>query len=230
MIPHYTQPSPSARVVMITGAGSGIGLALAKIFWHKPEFRVIASARPLALKELSSKGFYDTDRFLLRPLDVISSNSRKVLLKEIEALWGGVDVLINNAGISFRSSIEDMDLSEEELQMATNYFGPIGLIREVLPGMRSKRAGQIVNVSSVGGMMAMPTMGSYSASKFALEGASEALWYELKPWGISVSLVQPGFVNSVSHKKVYKSNKARSLSDYGEYYKNMSSFIEKLLN
>jgi short-subunit dehydrogenase len=122
-----------------------------------------------------------------------------------------------------------MDTSEEELQMATNYFGPLGLIREVLPSMRAKHSGQIINVSSVGGMMAMPTMGSYSASKFALEGASEALWYELKPWGISVSLIQPGFINSNSFRKVYRSAKSRSISDYSEYYKNMGGFVEKLM-
>lgn len=225
----HNKKIPEQPVILITGAGSGIGLALTKIFWGKPEFRVIATARPLALKELRALGYHDNNHFILRPLDVTSFNSRKVLIKEIESLWGGVDILINNAGINFRSSLEDMDASEEELQMATNYFGPLGLIREVLPRMRSKHSGQIINVSSVGGMMAMPTMGSYSASKFALEGASEALWYELKPWGISVSLIQPGFINSNSFKRVYLSAKARSISDYSEYYRHMSVFINTLM-
>lgn len=217
------------KVVLITGAGSGIGLALTRLLWDRPEIKVVATARPLALKELASTGLRDNDRFLLRPLDVTSSNSRRVLIKEINSIWGGVDTLINNAGISFRSTLEDMDTSEEELQMATNYFGPLGLIREVLPSMRQKRSGQIINVSSVGGMMAMPTMGSYSASKFALEGATEALWYELKPWGISVSLIQPGFINSTSFTRIYRSAKSRSISDYSLYYKNMEIFVEKLM-
>jgi len=218
-----------SKVVLVTGSGSGIGLALTRLLWNLPEIKVVATARPLALKELVAAGFKDNDRFMLRPLDVTSSNSRRVLTREISSVWGGVDILVNNAGISFRSTLEDMDSSEEELQMATNYFGPLGLIREVLPYMRSRKAGQIINISSVGGMMAMPTMGSYSASKFALEGATEALWYELKPWGISVSLIQPGFINSASFKKVYRSAKSRSVSDYSEYYKSMEKFVEKLM-
>ena len=217
------------KVVLITGAGSGIGLALTKLLYTKTNLRIIASARPLALKNLSTQGYTDNERLRLRPLDILSSNSRRIVIKEIESLWGGIDILVNNAGISFRSSLEDMDTSEEELQMATNYFGPLGLIRELLPHMRAQHSGHIINVSSVGGMMAMPTMGSYSASKFALEGASEALWYELKPWGISVNLIQPGFINSNSFKKVYLSNKARSISDYDQYYKNMGGFINNLM-
>lgn len=225
--PNYNNDNP--RVVLITGAGSGIGLALCQLLREREDFRVVATARTLAMKNLVGQGFRDDGRFLIRPLDVISHNSRKVLIREIESLWGGVDVLVNNAGISFRSSLEDMDASEEELQMATNYFGPLALIREVLPLMRQKRRGQIINVSSVGGMMAMPTMGSYSASKFALEGASEALWYELKPWNISVSLIQPGMINSNSFRKVYRSAKSKSSPVYSAYYRSMGAFIEKMM-
>jgi hypothetical protein len=79
----------------------------------------------------------------------------------------------------------------------------MALIRLVLPGMRQKGAGRIISVSSVSGMMAMPTMGTYSASKFALEGATEALWYEVRPWNIQVSLVEPGFVRSHSFRNMY---------------------------
>lgn len=222
--------SPSGqKIVLITGSGSGIGLALAKLLANNERFIVVATARPLALKELLNSGLKENDRFLMRPLDVLSSNSRKILLRQLQARWGGCDVLVNNAGISFRSSIEDMDSSEEELQMATNYFAPLALIREVVPEMRRRRCGQIINVSSVGGMMAMPTMGSYSASKFALEGATEALWYELKPWGISVNLIQPGVINSNSFRKVYRSGKSRSDSAYAKYYSNMEKFIETLM-
>jgi short-subunit dehydrogenase len=100
--------------------------------------------------------------------------------------------------------------------------------------MRRKRAGRIINVSSVGGMMAMPTMGAYSASKFALEGISEALYYEMRPWNIQVSLIQPGFVRSNAFKKVYVSEQAREAvknsGTYANYYWHMGTFIAGLMN
>jgi short-subunit dehydrogenase len=99
--------------------------------------------------------------------------------------------------------------------------------------MREKGRGKIINISSVSGMLAMPTMASYSASKYALEGMSEALWYETKPLGIDVSLIQPGFINSNSFRNVYyteKSNpKAVAGGPYCDYYDNMSPFVEKLM-
>ena len=118
--------------------------------------------------------------------------------------------------------------------MDVNFRSPMELIRLVLPGMRNKRAGRILTVSSVGGMMAMPTMAVYSASKFALEGAHESLWYEVRPWGIHVSLVQPGFIDSDGFQKVrYTPKSDRSEHElaepYHEHYVNMSPFIERLM-
>jgi short-subunit dehydrogenase len=126
-----------------------------------------------------------------------------------------------------------MDEDSEMQQLKTNYLGPMSLIRMVLPTMREKGYGHIINVSSVSGMLAMPTMGSYSASKHALDGASEALWYEMKPFGIKVSVVQPGFVHSNSFKNVYLSRKAQFSGDlegpYAEYYTYIAPFIERLM-
>lgn len=121
-----------------------------------------------------------------------------------------------------------------QLQFDTNFFGPVDLIRLVLPGMRRKKAGRIINVSSAGGMVAMPTMGVYSASKFALEGISEALYYEMLPWKIKVTLLQPGFVRSNSFKNVLVSEAAREAvetsSTYANYYYHMGRFIARLMN
>jgi short-subunit dehydrogenase len=103
---------------------------------------------------------------------------------------------ISRPSASYRAVVEHMSEPEEQHQFDTNYFGAVGLIRLVLPYMREIGRGKIINVSSVSGMLAMPTMGSYSASKYALEGLSEALWYEVRPLGINVSLIQPGFVKS----------------------------------
>jgi short-subunit dehydrogenase len=126
-----------------------------------------------------------------------------------------------------------MSDSEEKDQFNTNYFGPVALIRAVLPKMRSSGRGKIINVSSVSGMLAMPTMSSYSASKYALEGMSEALWFEVRPLGINVSLIQPGFVQSKSFQNVKYSSQSGPEHGieglYADYYQHMTPFIERLM-
>lgn len=191
------------------------------------------TAREKSIEKIISE-LTQNDRFIIRPLDVTSEKDREKLLSEVNQLWGGVDVLVNNAGISYRSVIEHMTENDELLQMSTNYFGPMGLIRLVLPHMRSTGRGKIICVSSVSGMLAMPTMASYSASKFALEGACEALWYEMRPFGVKVCMVQPGFIHSKSFHNVYhtqKSEPARNWSGpYKDFYQNMTPFVETMMN
>lgn len=223
---------PAQKVVLVTGASAGIGLALAHILIAR-DYRVVLTARQSSLPALEAL-FSAGDRLLLLPLDVTQPDSREAALEAVEALWGGVDILINNAGISYRSVVEHMSREDELLQLRTNYLGPMDLIRRVLPRMRKNRWGRVINVSSVSGMMAMPTMGSYSASKFALEGASEALWYELRPWNVHVTLVQAGFIRSDSYKNVYWSQAAKRSAenpqdDYYIYYKHMGGFVERLM-
>lgn len=227
-------PQTYKPVILITGCGSGIGWALAKLLSRQPEYRIVATAREKSLPKLRQE-FPESDRFWVRSLDVTSQFSRETLIDEIKQKWGGVDILVNNAGISYRSVVEHMTEADEVRQMATNYFGPMGLIRGVLPGMREKGRGKIINVSSVSGMLAMPTMASYSASKYALEGASEALWYECKPLGIDVTLVQPGFIRSRSFHNVYFSPQSDPETKdqggpYRDYYKNMTPFIERMMH
>lgn len=220
------------QVVIATGCGSGIGLELAKQFYERMDLRVVATARAKSLAQLR-KIFKETDRFIMRELDVTNDDNIYSLIHEITLLWGRVDIIINNAAVCFRAVIEHMDVESELLQLKTNYLGPMSLIRSVLPIMREQRSGLIINVSSVSGMLAMPTMGSYSASKHALEGATEALWYEARPFGIRVNLVQLGFINSNAFKRVVLSNKAELSVALGgphsEYYSSMTPMIEKLM-
>lgn len=220
-------------VVLVTGCSSGIGLALARLLWKLPQYRVVITLRSHSLGKLSDAGLTNNERFWIQQLDVTSAEDRRRLINEITQRWGKVDILVNNAGISYRAVVEHMDSATELLQLETNYLGPMGLIRLVLPGMRLTGRGKIINVSSVSGMLAMPTMASYSASKYALEGASEALWYEMRPLGINVSLIQPGFVRSNSFRNVvYSSQSALSQAmggPYSEYYRHMSPFIEKMM-
>lgn len=219
-------------VILVTGCGSGIGLALANLLNNQKKYRVVITARANSLAELKKK-IVEDDRLIIRALDVTNEVNREQLIAEINDKWGGVNILINNAGISYRAVVEHMNASEEQKQFATNYFGPVGLIRAVLPHMRKLGRGKIINVSSVSGMLAMPTMGSYSASKYALEGISEALWYEVKPLGINVSLIQPGFVRSKSFLKVHYSLLSGPEHGvdglYADYYENMTPFIERLM-
>ena len=222
----------NGRVVLLTGASSGIGLALARKLTGST-YRVVATSRRNSIDKMRGELRAESENLLVRSLDVTVREDRERVVGEIAKRWGGVDILVNNAGISYRSVVEHMTTEEEQQQFAVNYFGPMALTRLVLPYMRSKRRGHIINVSSVSGMMAMPTMGAYSASKFALEGASEALWYEMRPWNIRVSLIQPGFVQSRSYKNVYKSKKScEALHDdkaYAAYYRTMGEFIERLM-
>jgi hypothetical protein len=219
-------------VILVTGCGSGIGLALADLLYKQTQYRVVVTARDKSLPFLKDR-FPETERFWVRSLDVTIENERNRLIEEIEKTWEGVNILVNNAGVSYRAVVEHMSSQEEQHQFETNYFGPVGLIRAVLPYMRKVGRGKIINVSSVSGMLAMPTMGSYSASKYALEGISEALWYEVRPLGINVSLIQPGFVRSKSFLNVQYSKLSNPKYSheglYADYYQHMTPFIERLM-
>ncbi len=202
-----------------------------KLF-EKGPYRIVATALPTSLEELKAQAVAQSPKVTAEALDVADYAAGTALIRKVEREIGTIDILVNNAGISYRSTVEDMTIEDEQRQLQVNYLGAMHLIRECLPAMRRKRSGRIVNVSSVGGMMAMPTMASYSASKFALEGASESLWYELKPWGIHVSLVRPGFINSLAFTKVlYSKRKAsgESSSEYGQHYENMKTFVENIM-
>lgn len=219
-------------VVLVTGCSSGIGLALAELLYKEQNYRVIVTARAGSLGRLKER-FQENEHFWIRELDVTDESKRDELIREIAIAWNGVNILINNAGVSYRAVVEHMNVAEEQHQFDVNYFGAVGLIRSVLPQMRKLGRGKIINVSSVSGMLAMPTMGSYSASKYALEGLSEALWYEVRPLGINVSLIQPGFVRSKSFLNVIYS--AQSDPEHGaeglyaDYYQHMTPFIERLM-
>ena len=220
-------------IILVTGASSGVGHSLAELFHKLPQYRTVVTARRLSLAPLR-KDFEESDHFKILDLDILSEKSRQACLATIREQWGDVDIIINNAGISYRSVVEHMTEADEQLQMTTNYFGPLALIREIIPSMREKGRGKIINVSSVSGMLAMPTMASYSASKHALEGAREALWYEMQPFGINVTLIQPGFINSPSFQNVYYSDKSHpdhqiKGGPYSDYYQHMGPFIASLM-
>jgi NAD(P)-dependent dehydrogenase (short-subunit alcohol dehydrogenase family) len=130
-------------------------------------------------------------------MNVDSDASVKSAMEDIRAASGGViDVLVNNAGIERRGSLEELPLDEFRAVMETNYFGAIRCIKEVVPGMRARGSGCIINVTSVAGKISAAPLTPYSASKFALEALSEGLAQELKPFGIRVAIVEPGIIDT----------------------------------
>lgn len=178
--------------VLITGSSTGFG-KLAALQFARNGDTVFASMRTLAKgadleKARDSEGI----KIELVQLDVTDEASVKQAVDGIVASAGSIDVLINNAGIGAHGPIEETDDDEAKEIFETNFFGVLRMIRTVLPHMREKKAGVIVNVSSLAGRVGPPYDGIYSASKFALEAMSEALNYEVHPFGIRVALVEPG--------------------------------------
>lgn len=221
------------EVVLVTGASTGLGLVLARKLLRE-RYRLVLTARESSLKRFAAEGIFESENVILRRLDVTVAAEREAVVAEVNERWGGVDVLVNNAGVAFRAVTEHFREAEAREQLAVNFHGPMELIRLVLPKMRERRRGRIINVSSVGGMMAMPTMALYSASKFALEGATESLWYEVRPWGIHVSLVQPGFIQSASFLNTKFTELSRRASQdpaaaYHEEYAEMDGLIGRLM-
>jgi NADP-dependent 3-hydroxy acid dehydrogenase YdfG len=226
------QSDANRPVVLLTGASGGLGTAISRRLLADGGFRAILTARATSLPRLTRAGIVESERVWLRALDVTNETERRAVVTEASERWGGVDILINNAAVAYRTVIEHIDDDTWHQVMATNCFAPMELARLVLPGMRAKHRGHIINISSVGGMMAMPTMSIYSASKFALEGASESLWYEVRPWNIHVSLVQPGFIHSDSFKNTrYTAESRRQMENpqapYHRHYFFMADFIAR---
>lgn len=222
------------NVILITGASIGLGLATAKLLL-KHNYFLVLSARESSIHRFAEHSIFESETVWVRELDVTNSKERKKLIEEINDKKGGVDVLINNAGVAYRSVVEHVTEHERIEQLNINFFSVMELTRLVLPSMRTKRSGKIINISSVSGMMAMPTMSIYSASKFALEGASESLWYEVRPWNINVCLIQPGFIHSNSFRKTHSTFLGQdALADpdnpYHAHYSNMQGFIQKMMN
>ena len=176
------------RVALVTGASSGIGFATAALFASRG-YRTFGTTRELGAHP-APKGVE------MVKLDVRSDESVHASIDAILAVAGRIDVLINNAGFGLAGAIEETSLEEARGQLETNFWGPVRLIKRVLPLMRERRSGRIINVSSVLGFMPAPYQGFYVASKHALEGYSEVLDMEVRPFGVRVVLIEPSSVRS----------------------------------
>jgi len=176
-------------VWMITGSSSGLGRELAeKVLEHG--YRAVVTARkPDAVGDLVARY---SDRAIAVGLDVTQVGDIRSALKAAYERFGQIDVLVNNAGYGYIGAIEEGEDAEIRAQFDTNVHGVIALVQAVLPGMRHRAKGHIVNVSSIGGLTTFPNVGYYHASKYALEGLSQTLAKEMAPFGIGVTVVEPG--------------------------------------
>jgi len=186
----HDHPSGTTKTWFITGTSSGLGRAFAEYALARG-YNVVATARNVAkMQDLAAA--HPSDRLLITQLDVEQPSEAKAAIDAAVTRFGRIDVLINNAGYALVGALEETPDAELRAVMNTNFFGAMTMTRAALPVMRAQQSGAIVNISSLGGQLSFAGFSAYSASKFALEGASEALAEEVAAFGIKVLIVEPG--------------------------------------
>ena len=204
------------KIIIITGASSGFGKATAAML----------AAKGHKVYGLCRREMADGD-IKYRQCDVRDRSQTAAVVESIVKEEGRVDVLVNNAGMGIGGALELATAEEIDLQMGTNFMGCVNMCQAVLPHMRQARQGKIINLSSIGGLMGLPYQGFYSASKFAIEGFTEALAAEVTRFGIRVCMVEPGdFATGFTGSR---KNSQASLDDpdYGPVFKSSLAIIEK---
>lgn len=184
--------SPSSKVVLVTGGSSGLGLAICR-FLHQKGCTVYGTSR--------NPDKVDEEFHALR-MDVTDEGSIRQGVEKVLEAEGRIDVLVNNAGLGFNGAVEDASTQEIKKVFDTNIHGLLSVTRAVLPSMRERKDGLIINISSIAGAFGLPFRGVYSASKHAVEAFSESLSMEVKPFGVNVVIVQPGdFKTSINENR-----------------------------
>ena len=212
-----------SKVVLITGCSTGIGRDLAGQL-AQAGYTVVATAR-------NTQTLGDLPAGLKLSLDVTQADSIHQAITQTIARFGRIDVLVNNAGYALRGALEEIPIEQMQQMFDVNVFGVLRMIRAVVPQMRKQQAGHIINISSIAGKLSTPANGAYSATKFALEALSDALRLELAPFGIHVSLVEPGAIKTnfdetaQTHARAILSNPA---SPYQPLYKLSDEFAASM--
>ena len=220
------------KVAVITGSSSGIGLETALIL-ARNGYTTYATMRSLH-KDTSIKAAVQNENLPIRvvQLDVTDDTSVKNARDHILSEGGRIDILVNNAGYGLVGALEDLSIEEIKSQYETNLFGLIRVIHAFLPTMRKQRSGRILNISSGAGIFGYPGGSAYVIPKFAVEGLSESIAYELEPFGIKVILIEPGFIRTNFGNAMVLARKAQdSASPYSEsMQKTTAGFIELAKN
>jgi len=196
----------------ITGCSTGLGRALAEAVLQRGDSAAITARDAGQLEDLAKA---HPGTALALTLDVTDDQQVTTAIRQAEGTFGRIDVLVNNAGYGYRAAVEEGDPADVRRLFATNFFAPVALTKAVLPGMRARRAGTIVNISSIGALRCPPGSGYYAASKAALEAVSGSLRKEAEPLGINVIVVEPGgFRTDFAGRSLTQS--ATPISDYAD--------------
>jgi len=206
-----------AQVVLITGASSGIGRICAETL-DAQGYRVYGTSRKPPDEVACG--------FRLLQMDINDSESVAAGVQTILDETGRIDVAVNNAGFGYGGAVEDTSIDEAKAIFEANFFGVLRVCRAVLPTMRKQRRGLIVNVSSIGGLMGLPYQGLYCATKFAVEGMSEALRMEVKPFGVHVTILEPGDIHTPFTANRRNTAASQTHETYREPYQRALAKIE----
>lgn len=208
---------PRGRVILVTGASSGIGEACARYLARQGN-QVFGTSRRATAKRSAL--------FEMLRMDVNEESSVHEAITTILEREKRLDVLVNNAGYSLAGAVENTSLEEAQVQFETNFFGVMRVCRAVLPAMRHQQHGYIVNISSIGGLISIPFQGLYCASKFALEGFTEALRGGVRPYGIQVVLIEPGDFHTSLTAHRQRAAGAATNSPYSDKFRQAVEVIE----
>jgi len=217
-------------VAVVTGSSSGIGLATS-LALARNGYLTYATMRNLAKRD-SIQSVADKQQLPVRVvrLDVTGENSIMKAIQSVLSEAGRIDLLVNNAGYALTGAFEDIGIGEIKAQYETNVFGVVRVTQAVLPIMRKQGSGRIINISSGAGRIGYPGGSAYVSSKFALEGLSESMAYEIEQFGIKTVLVEPGFVRTNFAENIATAKKAQgSNSPYSQMMKVMSSNRDRML-
>jgi NAD(P)-dependent dehydrogenase (short-subunit alcohol dehydrogenase family) len=210
------------RVILITGASSGIGLETAKLFQSK-NWKVAATMRsPEKAENLQKIADVETFR-----LDVTDVESIKAAIAAALEKFGRIDAVVNNAGYGLLGPFEAASPEQVDRQFDTNLFGLFNVCREIIPYFREQKRGSIVNISSLGGRVALPFSSLYSSTKFAVEGFSESLQYELEPFNIRVKLIEPGPIKTDFYSRSQEIARKEGLTVYDHRHEPFLEFMDK---
>jgi NAD(P)-dependent dehydrogenase (short-subunit alcohol dehydrogenase family) len=194
-------------VWLVTGCSSGFGRQIAEHLLDRGERVVVTARKPEQVADLA-----EGREALVLPLDVTNPKQAEAVVSKAEERFGGIDALVNNAGLGYFAAIEESDDDAVRTLFEVNFFGVATMIRAALPGMRRRRSGTIVNITSVGGLEGYPAVGFYCATKYAVEGFSDVLRKEVAPLGIHVMTVEPGAFRTEWAGSAWETT--RSIADY----------------
>jgi NAD(P)-dependent dehydrogenase (short-subunit alcohol dehydrogenase family) len=201
------------KVWFITGTSRGMGVDIAKAALAAGDAVVATGRKPEAVAKVVEGG---TDSLLIAKLDVTSPADAGAAVRDAVECFGRIDVLVNNAGNFQAGYFEELTPEQVDLQLATTLLGPMNVTRAVLPVMRKQRSGHIISISSGAGLLGFEFCSAYAASKFGLEGWMESLQHEVAPFGITTTIVNPGFIRTELLTKNSVSYAAPSLEDYAD--------------